>query len=204
MSKAFVLFAVLITTSFFTGCSDKIIEPIEEKTNTLLPLAVGNTWNYKLYNSASDSMGQVIWTITKKISVDSKEYFLITSEGFGNKYFAARNESNGLFFSIYDSINGFVSPIFYKYPANDNETYQYQMPGTDSILNITVKKQNLMIGNQSYNCYGYINQNLNPYFPFMYFSENIGMVRHKLVYNTGNGIDTTNYFIYDLHSKTLK
>ena len=203
MFKSFVLLAVLISTSFFIGCDDKSTGPTEDMTSTLLPLALGNTWNYKLYNQSSDSTGQVIWTVNKKITVDSIEYFLIASTGFGNNYFAARIESNGLFLSIYDSINGFVSPFFYKYPVNDDETYQYQMIGTDSILNITVKKQNLIIGNQNYSCYGYINLNLNPYFPFIYFAENIGLIRHKLVFNSGNGIDTTHYFIYDLQSKVL-
>ncbi|GAB4132529.1 MAG: hypothetical protein Fur0015_06050 [Ignavibacteriales bacterium] len=203
MFKAFVLLAVLILTSFFVGCNKKSTEPIEEKTNTLLPLALGNTWNYKLYNQSSDSTGQVIWTINKKVIVDSKEYFLITSTGFGNSSFVANLETDGLFFSYYDSTNGFTSPFFFKYPANDNETYQYQMIGTDSILNITVKKQNLLIGNQNYSCYAYINQNFNPYFPFMYFAENVGLIRHKLVYNSVNGIDTTHYFIYDLQSKSL-
>lgn len=203
MFKAFVLLAVLILTSFFVGCNKKSTEPIEEKTNTLFPLALGNTWNYKLYNQSSDSTGQVIWTINKKVIVDSKEYFLITSTGFGNSSFVANLETDGLFFSDYDSTNGFASPFFFKYPANDNETYQYQMIGTDSILNITVKKQNLLIGNQNYSCYAYINQNFNPYFPFMYFAENVGLIRHKLVYNSVNGIDTTHYFIYDLQSKSL-
>ena len=203
MFRTSVLFTVFLSLSFFVGCEDKSTEPLEEKTTTLLPLAVGNTWNYKLYNQSSDSTGQVIWDITKKISIDSLEYFLITSTGFGNSYFVTRNESNGFFFSGYDSTNGFTWPFFFKYPAEDNETYQYQMIGTDSILNITVKKQNLLIGNQNYSCYGYINQNLNPYFPFMYFAENIGLIRHKLVYNSGNGIDTTHYFIYDFQSNAL-
>ena len=39
------------------------------------------------------------------------------------------------------------------------------------------KKKILIIAGRSYDCYGYINQNVNPYFPFMYFSENIGLVR---------------------------
>lgn len=203
MFRAFVLFAVLFSISFFFGCDEKSTEPNEEKTNTLLPLALGNTWYYKLYNQSSDSTGQVIWNVNKKITVNTKEYFLITSTGFGNNYFAARVESNGLFLSIYDSTNGFVSPFFFKYPAEDNETYQYQIPNSDSTLIITVRKQNLLINNQHYYCYGYINQNLNPYFPFMYFSENVGLIRHKLMFNTGNGIDTTHYFIYDLQSKSL-
>jgi hypothetical protein len=203
MFKESYLILFLLAIFILVGCEDKSTEPIEEKTNTLLPLAVGNTWNYKLYNQYSDSTGQVIWNINRSINVDGKDYFLISSTGFGNYYFAARVESNGLFLSIYDSINGFVSPFFYKYPANDNETYQYQMIGTDSILNITVKKQNIIIGNQNYSSYGYINLNLNPYFPFMYFAENVGLIRHKLVFQTGNGIDTTHYFIYDIQSLSL-
>ncbi len=203
MFRESYLILFLLGILILVACEDKSTEPIEEKTNTLLPLALGNTWNYKLYNQSSDSTGQVIWTINKKIIVDSKEYFLITSTGFGNSSLVAKLETNGLFFSYYDSTNGFTSPFFFKYPANDNETYQYQMLGTDSILNITVKKQNLLIGNQNYNCYAYVNENLNPYFPFMYFAENVGLIRHKLVYNSGHGIDTTIYFIYDLQSLSL-
>lgn len=203
MFRVAALFIAFLTFSFFIGCDEKSTEPTEEKPSTLLPLALGNTWNYKLYNQSSDSTGQVIWSVNSIINVDGKDYFLITSTGFGNNYFAARIESDGLFLSIYDSTNGFVSPFFYKYPAEDNETYQYIIPNTDSTLFITVKKQNLLINNYNYHCYGYINQNLNPYFPFMYFSENIGLVRHKLVFNTGQGIDTTRYFIYDLQNKKL-
>jgi len=203
MFRESYLILFLLGILILVACEDKSTEPIEEKTNTLLPLTLGNTWNYKLYNQSSDSTGQVIWTINKKIIVDSKEYFLITSTGFGNSSLVAKLETNGLFFSYYDSTNGFTSPFFFKYPANDNETYQYQMLGTDSILNITVKKQNLLIGHQNYNCYAYVNENLNPYFPFMYFAENVGLIRHKLVYNSGHGIDTTIYFIYDLQSLSL-
>lgn len=203
MFKTFFYFAALLSFSILIGCNDKSTEPVEEKSNTLLPLAVGNTWNFKLYNQSSDSTGQVIWNVSKTISVNGSEYFLINSSGFGNNYFAAKNGINGLFLSVYDSINGFTSPFFYKYPAENNETYQYQLDDTDSILNVTVKKEIVKIGNQSYSCYGYINQNLNPYSPFMYFAENIGLIRHKLVFNTGNGIDTTHYFIYDLQNKSL-
>ena len=203
MFRASALLIASLTFSFFIGCDEKATEPTEEKPSTLLPLALGNTWNYKLYNQSSDSTGQVIWNVNNIMNIDGKDYFLISSTGFGNNYFAARVETNGLFLSIYDSTNGFVSPFFYKYPAENNETYQYQIPNTDSILIITVKKQDLLIGNQNYYCYGYINQNLNPFFPFMFFAENVGLIRHKLVFNTGNGIDTTHYFIYDLQSKVL-
>ncbi len=165
MFRAFVLFAVLFSISFFVGCNEKSTEPIEEKTNYLLPLAVGNTWHFKLYSQSSDSLGEAVWNILNKISIDGKEYFLINSSGFGNSYMVARNESNGFFLSGYDSTNGFLWPIFFKYPAEDNEIYQYQILGTDSILNIKVKKQNLLIGNQNYSCYGYIHINVNPYFP---------------------------------------
>lgn len=79
----------------------------------------------------------------------------------------------------------------------------WRHPDTDSILTITVKKQNLTINNHIYDCYGYINENLNPYFPFMYFEENIGLIRHKLVFVSGSGIDTTHYIVYDLQNKVL-
>ncbi|MCK6613544.1 MAG: hypothetical protein L6Q47_04855 [Ignavibacteriaceae bacterium] len=203
MYKSFVLLAVLLPAVFFAGCKEQTTEPTREQTNTLLPLALGNSWKYKLYNQSSDSTGQVVWTVDKKIIVDSLEYFFIRTTGFTNNSYVARIESDGLFLSAYDSLNGFSFPFFFKYPADDNETYQYKMIGSDSILNITVKKQNLLIGNQNYSCYGYINQNLNPYFPFMYFSENIGLIRHKLVWYVGGRIDTTYHFIYDLESKTI-
>jgi hypothetical protein len=204
MFRTSVFFAAILFISFFFGCSDKGTEPIEEKSNTILPLADGNTWYYKLYNQSSDSIEQVIWIVDKKISIDNKEYYLINSTGFGNHSFVAKQEADGLFFSLYDTTNGFTSPFFFKYPAKDNETYQYHIPNTDSLLNITVKKQNLLIGGQTYSCYGYVNQNLNPYFPFMYFAENIGLVRHKLVYYTVNGVDTSKYVVYDLQSKSLR
>lgn len=203
MYRIILSFAFLFSLTFFLRCNDNSISPIEEKTNSLLPLSVGNTWNYKLYSSASDSIGQVNWNIIKMISVNEKEYYLISSIGLDDKYYVARNETSGLFFSIYDSTNGFTSPFFFKYPAVDNETYQYQIPDTDSILTITVKKQNLTINNHIYDCYGYINENLNPYFPFMYFEENIGLIRHKLVIVSGSGIDTTHYIVYDLQNKVL-
>lgn len=203
MLRILGLLAVLISISFFFGCNDKGIEPIEEKTNTLLPLAIGNTWNYKLYNQSSDSTGQVEWQITQKISVDGKEYYLITSTGFANSSFVAKMETGGLFFSAFDTTNGLTSPFFFKYPASDNEEYQYQIPNTDSLLNITVKKQNLLINSQAYSCYGYMNKNLNPYFPFMYFAEDVGLVRNKSVYYTSHGIDTTHYFIYDLQNHSI-
>jgi len=204
MFRTFLLVASLIVITFVLGCSDNISTPKIVETNSLLPLKVGNTWNYKIYNRFSDSTGQVNWIITKKISVDGKEYFLISSTTFGNEYFVARNEDNGFSLSTYDTTNGITSPFFFKYPANDNEIYQYQIPNSDSILTIKVTKETIAINNKNYDCYGYTNENLNPYFPFMYFSENIGLVRHKLVFYSVNRIDTTNYIIYDLQNEELK
>ena len=83
MFRTFVFVTAILAISFFIGCSDNSTEPIAEKSNTLLPLTVGNTWNYKLYNQSSDSTGQVIWVIDKIISVDGKDYYLINSTGFG-------------------------------------------------------------------------------------------------------------------------
>jgi len=203
MYRESYLILFLLGILILVACEDKSTEPIEEKTNTLLPLAVGNTWNYKKYNQSSDSICIETWSILNKTSVDDKEYFLITITGFGNGYLVARSESNGFFLSGFDSTNGFSWPIFFKYPAEENEIYQYQIPETDSILNIKVIKQNLVVNNHNYSCYGYIHLNGNPYFPFMYFAENVGLIRQKLVYNSGHGIDTTIYFIYDLQSLSL-
>jgi len=203
MFRAFVFIALSFFVTLFFGCKDKSTEPINEKSKSLFPLAVGNTWKYKLSSQSSDSLGIVVWTITKRISVEGKEYFLISTSGLGSSYFASQNEKDGFSLSMYDSIDGLTSPFFFKYPAVNNETYQYQIPKTDSILNIKVVTQNIQIDNHLYSCFGYINQNLNPSFPFMYFSENVGLIRYKLVYNSGNGIDTTHYFIYDLQSRTL-
>ena len=37
----------------------------------------------------------------------------------------------------------------------------------------------------------------------MYFAENTGLIRHKMVYTVGVTIDTTRYFIYDLQNVVL-
>ena len=204
MFRPFFLIVLLTALLSIIGCNDKSTEPTEENTNYLLPLTVGNTWNYKLYSSSSDFTGQITWTITQKITLSAKEYYLITMTGsFGTNYYVVKNEDDGLFLSRFDSTKGLTSPFFFKYKAQDEETYQYQIPNTDSTLFITVKKQKLSIGNEVYNCYGYINKNFNPYFPFMYFAKNVGLVRHKLVYSYGQGIDTSQYFVYDLQNKVL-
>ena len=205
MFKSFVMLLILLSFSFLLGCNEKSTEPIAETANTILPLAEGNVWNYRIYDQSSNSIGQVVWKINKKVTVGSEEYFLIEMNGFGNGSYLAKHQSDGLFLSSYDSTNVFSSSLFFKYPANDNETYQYQMVGTDSILSITVKKQNLLIGDENYSCYAYINHNLkvNPNKPFMYFAENIGLIRHKLYHYTANGIDTTKYILYDLESKII-
>lgn len=205
MSKAIFMFFVIILLSFLTACNEKSTEPINESTKTILPLAEGNMWNYKIYNETLDSLGAAVWEINRRVIVDSEEYYLIETTGFGRGYYLAKQQSDGLFLSAYDSTEGFNSPFFFKYPANDNETYQYQIEGTDSILSITVKKQNILIGNKNYSCYAYINHNfeVNPNNPFMYFAENIGLIRHKLFYYSVNGIDTTKYFIYDLQNKII-
>lgn len=210
MLKSIFLFSFFLLAATFWGCKENTTESPSEKTNKLIPLTVGNTWNYKLYNSSSDSVGELIWKISRKILVDDKEYFLIEGAGFFGGDFVALEQNDGYLLSTYDSINGLTSPFFYKYPADNNETYQYELPdnhyqypGKDSVINITVRKQVITIQNQNYNCYAYINENLTPNSPFAYFAENVGLVRHKLIYVTQNEIDTTNYYIYDLQNKSL-
>jgi len=205
MFRIFFSIISVFIIALFWSCNNITSEPTAVKTNSLLPLTVGNSWSYKRYDRSSRPPTQIDWLVTKTITIEGKEYFLITTNENGNNYFVARNEDTGLFFSSYDTTQGFTYPFFFKYPADDNEIYNYQPANTDSILTVKVTKQTITLNNQDYNCYSYTNENFNPYFPFMYFSENIGLIRHKLVYFSGNrGIDTTNYIIYDLQNKVLK
>lgn len=194
----------------FLGCNENSAESRVDKKNKLLPLAVGNTWNYKLYSSSSDSVDELTWSVSRKIMIDDNEYFLIKGAGLFGGDQVAREQSDGFLLASYDSINGLTSPFFYKYPAENNETYQYELPdnqyqypGKDSVISVTVKKQVITIQNQDYDCYAYINENLTPNSPFAFFAENVGLVRHKLVFVTQNEVDTTHYYIYDLRNKSL-
>jgi hypothetical protein len=204
MYKFLFLPGFLILVFSLSGCDKEItFEPSTQSQKQLMPLQIGNSWNYKLYNHISDSTGIVNWTVNKKILLDSTEYYFINTAGFGNSQFLAKNVDGGLFLSMYDSLAGIKSPFFFKYPAENNEVYSYQIPGTDSILNLKVEKSTIILSGNSYKYYGYYNMNFNPYFPFMYFSEDVGLIRHKAVFASPNSIDTSKYFIYDLQNYVI-
>lgn len=200
------LLILLFLFAFIAGCSEKGTEPSETKKNVLLPLSIANQWNYILYSSVSDSIGQVNWNIEADTTIQGKEYFLIKVSGFiSDFYYLARNETDGLYLSVDSIFASHEKQYFYfKYPAEDNEVYQFTFPDTDSTITVKVKKYSLTVKNKNYDCYGYINENVNPYFPFMYFSVNKGLIRSKAVFMWNGGIDTSSYFIYDLQNMFIQ
>lgn len=200
-----IFFAGLfLAVQLFTGCNkENTTEPISTTQKSLLPLSVGNTWNFKLYNHTTDSAGQVNWSINSVITIDTTDYYLISSSGFGTNDFVARKLEDGIVIAYYDSVNGMRGYSFFKHPAENNEVYQFQIPGTDSTVNMKVEIGEMNLAGQVYQFYGYYNLNLNPHHMFMFFSENIGLIRHKTFFVGPQGMDTTKYFIYDLQSYTV-
>jgi hypothetical protein len=143
--------------------------------------------------------------IDDTITINGTQYFTINNDVISFPTWIATNEADGLILSdISTDSSEIVNPLFFKYPAEDGEIYNYQIPNTDSIIIFEVVRINLKIEDNIYECYGYYNHNLHSYFPFMYFCPGIGMVRHKLVYyNDIIQSDTSNTRIWDLNSYSL-
>jgi hypothetical protein len=195
--------ATFILILLFLGCSKQTTSPIE-RFGVLLPLAAENRWTYLEKSSESSPATIAEWSIKQTIEVDSMIFFIIDTKGFGDIQYIAKNLEEGLFFAVYDSNTVFDGQVTFKFPADSGEVYSYLVPNTDSLVTYKVVTKQITIGNDKYISYGYFNLDLNPHFPFIYFSPGIGMVQEKLVTQSFFGVDTSKFVLRQLQSYQLR
>lgn len=195
--------SIFIMALLFLGCSKQTTSPIE-RFGVLLPLASENRWTYLEKSSESGPATIAEWSIKETVDVDSLTFFIIDTKGFGDVRYVAKNLEEGLFFAAYDSNTVFDGQVTFKFPADSGEGYNYLVPNTDSLVTYKVVIKQITIGNDTYNCYGYFNLNLNPYFPFIYFSPGIGMIQEKLITQSFFGVDTSKFVLRQIQSYQVR
>ncbi len=184
------------------SCSDSSTN-VAKADNRLWPLTIGNKWQYNVYDNSGKIVNKTELEVTGVFLENDAEYAVITvrdRDGNRMREWLAKNESDGLVLAIMSSDSSVSNPLFLKYPVASNERYEYKIPDTDSVLTMEVKRELLNIDSVKYDCYAYFNHNIHSFFPIMDFSENIGLIRHKLIYMRRNGPDSSRVLTWELDS----
>ena len=123
MKKIIMLGLIIsnIITLLFMSCSkDSLINSDYKQSNILVPLAIGNYWEYETENKSkrTDSICE------KKIIADQEVYFLETDYGSWKGKQALCNINNGYLITLYWQIS-FTNPKYYfKYPVEVNDRWE--------------------------------------------------------------------------------
>lgn len=118
------LFIGIISILILTTCSSKVTSPEENKSSSIIPLKLGNTWEY--YVTYFDSVGimyeakHVSQFVNGKINILDLTWYCYNS--YKNYWYT--NKSDG-YWLYYKSTNGAEdqSMLIYKYPTIVGEKY---------------------------------------------------------------------------------
>ena len=130
------------------GCKkdDSILQPTSF-SNTIFPLAVGNTWNFTQHSydstgtiTSSESLSYVI--VRDTIINNSKWYML-----WGSLFLLANRDSG-----LYEYLNA-GQKLFYKYPANAQDSFY--ISATYGYLHVKSINISITVPAGTFNCYAY-------------------------------------------------
>jgi hypothetical protein len=198
--KNLIVISVIVVLLIFS-CNSSTDSSDQPETSVLMPLAIGNSWRYLEYQSSSpDKKSDFSLTVSDTFSVDNILLYKLTFNPHEKDEWLMYQDKSGLYL-IDDGLN---LSHYFKYPAENGETYNYYCPYSDSTFNFEVSINHMVVDSSSYLSYGYFNHNLHSLFPFLYFSPNIGLIKHKLIfYNNIATNDTSVMMLWDLTSYAL-
>lgn len=202
--KIFNLFIILV---LFAGCGDSGTET-SGNDNEIIPLAIGNTWIYKVYNihsSNKDSLllsDTITMTITYKINIDGEDWYYINE----SEKSLFTNRSSGLWILEFDdttNIDVSKAMLYYKYPTVVGDRFPTDTAGAQTVST----SYKVVCGAGTFNCIRYVDikehifEN-NGYF----FKAGVGMVRQEVIthIDTNRVIPDTIWIRMDLESYSLK
>ncbi len=146
-----VIYIIIFTVGiFFIGCKDNSVGDSSSSFGEIVPLQIGNLWEYSITNY--DTSGMEIYNSSQKDSVESDTtinnilWYKITNNINSNVDFLTRNQTGfGYYYYNFNSTSEEV--LVYKYPCKVGDTYEnYQ------VINVNVK---FNLNSKEYECIQY-------------------------------------------------
>ena len=173
---------IMAVSLLLSACKKSPTEPSSQE-NVLMPLKVGNTWNYK-YSRVDPKTGDTLSSrmisvsIVGTVTIKGEEYYRF------NDGSVARNRNDGLIIADYNERTGELGDItFFKYPAKDGEVY-------DGIKVMTEQKVSVKAG--TFFTYAYI-FTASPYNSTIYIAPGVGIVKTVNFDAEGEGMELVSY-----------
>jgi len=178
MKIHFISIIIFLFNLLITGCSDLSIDNVSEGTLTIespgiIPLKIGNTWQYKIYEYANDT------------SYFNREYEISISEN--NLLILNGEETNTFNFNFMHALRNEIRPVDWYY-SNSNEGLRFYGGKTSSE---TYKCNWLRL---KYPCT--INDSWDFLFLYGYSDGSIGEISNQII----TCIDTNRSFITPLQT----
>ena len=204
------LIGVTILTILVSNCTDGTIDP-SNSDDVILPLALGNTWEYKCYQYPVSNPDSITQSITLLTIVDSA-YTFNGKKWYGLKtynpdrpeawmYIIVRNVSEGLRFL--DNPYNFAEILYYKYPTAVSESIIWDNYKTDRIDTTVTKSisSEVTVPAGKFSCIHYQRNGEDD----EYYCPNIGQIKssYKFINSFGNKSDTLIYCM-ELVSYSIK
>lgn len=200
------LFSVIIILSALS--CEKSTEPLRPETNEILPLAVGNKWHYKEYQTLDDSLiyEKNIWCEVKgtRMVNDTIQVFLLSETSEYPEYgglvstrnILYRNEKDGLYWWGLGDDDEEPVPfkqgrLDIKYPISKDESWihdqgdyfnMYTCVGTDYTIEVNAGRFRCIIIRFGYDIV------TNDYWIKYYYSPGTGLIRYEVKDTTSRGI----------------
>jgi hypothetical protein len=231
--KVLILYAILNKTFllllpifliFITACdSDETTTPDGSHngmsdTNAVMPLKVGNWWEYRFFEPEKHNTFYTRTTITGDTTINGTQYFIADSllvfEYFGRNYPLA-NVKEGLWVDL--SKYGMTSHLVLKYPCKAGDTFEPStwMRGDDTISGIwsVVDIDTLItIDAKQHHCIRYQQDDIfadakwpagMPYHRMIiYDAPNVGIIRQENYFYTGS--EYQQFALVDLIATNVK
>jgi hypothetical protein len=174
MWKQSILAILALSLAHATGCSKKPVNP--KAQDTIVPLAVGNLWVYRVTAATVTSDTQ---EVVRDTVVDEEKWYVMGGAGYDATHPACwTNRDNGLWvwYGFYaDSSSRW---LLAKYPSEQGETYDVQ-PWKSEIQNAEVESTDAEVTTPAgrYSAYCYHIRRGAPSFTRYYFSPGVGLVK---------------------------
>ncbi|MES2767074.1 MAG: hypothetical protein V4642_14460 [Bacteroidota bacterium] len=198
--KNVVFSAVFISVIFLGSCAeDAVVSPPKE--DVLMPLKVGNTWNYLIMMRDSSTTtnetnsGPLSMSIAGDTTISGSKWYGMAMP-YAGIYVYYQNKADG----VWANFQGMSTPmLMFKYPADLNSGYPYKLVS---------KTESVVVPAGTFSCYHYQHVSVeNPVnFEHYYLAPNIGIVKQTKSDGGDNGSGGTylSTSTMELQSYTLK
>ena len=182
--RVIVCIGLLLSVLLVASCGDKSTNP--KPTSVLMPLAIGNQWEYAITdydtNSVVISVDTVLMEIVKDTVIQNMTFYILTADGVRNpELFWPSNQSEGIWLFIpFDS----TLSLGFKYPASVGDRAIF---GQDSMV-VASANASVTVPAGTFQCYQYNTYSSGTGLEqIWYFSPNRGLVKTEDYAKTPGG-----------------